>query len=70
MRKLLILTAMLTLTVGLAGCECWDWCCRRAPAPTYCAPVCPDPCATSCDPCGTGPAVVTPSPGAYVPTIN
>ena len=71
MRKLLILTALLMLTASVVGCNCCQWLCRGAAAPLCSPTVVPaDPCATPYDPYGVPPAVVTPGPGAYVPTIN
>jgi hypothetical protein len=69
MKKLLILTAVLTLTSSAAGCRCCSWLWRGAawnpypPAATYSEPCPPsDPC----DPCATAPPVIAPGPAPYV----
>jgi len=68
MNKLLVLTAIVMLTVGTAGCKCSDWFYRGALFPTtstvapevLCDPCYPcdpcDPCgsAVPCDPCAPG----------------
>ncbi len=66
MKRLLILTAMLMLLIGAAGCQCWNWCSRGAayppcpPAVTYgcCPPAMP------CDSCAGAPAIA-PGPAPY-----
>jgi len=76
MRKLLVLTALLTLTVLTVGCENCRWFRRGAlfaPAPdvtcvepcTPCVPVapCPSPCAPAC---GAAPVIGAPA-GTYAP---
>jgi len=71
MKRLLILTAVVTLTVGTIGCRCceklWRGACAR-PAPV-CATPC-DPCLSPCDPCATPPGggmMVSPGPESYSP---
>ena len=67
MKKLLILTAVLMMLVGLVGCRCCDWCFRGAPwgsavpVTTY-TDVCPP--VAACDPCAEAP-VITPGPAPY-----
>jgi hypothetical protein len=68
MKKLLVLTAVVMLTVGTAGCRC-DWFRRGAlfpavgpPVPVYesCPPA--DPCG-ECNACAPGGYVSEPMPG-------
>jgi hypothetical protein len=66
MKRMLILTAAAMILSGTAGCRFCE-CLFRGPACRQAAPVatCPSPCPTvsSCDPCATAPALVTPGPG-------
>jgi len=67
MKKLFILTAVLTLTATAVGCNCCRGLFRGARAPEPCPPaVCPVPCAPACNPCDPC-AVPTPGPEAYAP---
>ncbi|NUQ64785.1 MAG: hypothetical protein HUU20_20170 [Pirellulales bacterium] len=72
MKRVLIVTFAVVLTVATVGCEC----CRGAfrgsrmftPQPAAVYDTC-DPCATACDPCGTAaPATIMPGPETYAPT--
>ena len=69
MKKLLVLTAVVTLTVGTVGCKCCDWFRRGALFPTtmvapevMCDPCCP---ADPCDPCGSAVPCDPCAPGTY-----
>ena len=70
MKKLLVLTAVVTLTVGTVGCKCCDWFRRGALFPTtatmapdvMCDPCCP---ANPCDPCGSAAPCDPCAPGTY-----
>ncbi len=71
MKRLLILTAIGTLVLGVAGCRFWN-CLWRGPAYQTVQPaaiVCPTPCPPSspCDPYSGAPAIVTPGPETYAP---
>ena len=74
MKRLLILTTLVILTVGLTGCQCRNWFRRGS---TYSTPpagaTCYDPCQTvdPCDPCQTtvgpemgGTGTLLPGPGS------
>ena len=73
MKKLLILTTMVVLMSGAAGCRLCDWC-RRGPAYQQCPPTvmysnpCP-PAVSACDPCAGAP-VITPGPETYTPATR
>ncbi len=67
MKKLLILTAILTLTIGTLGCRCCGRLFRGA-ACNPCVPSAtfgvPGPAYNPCDPCATG-QTITPGPAPY-----
>jgi len=73
MKKLLVLTAIVMLTVGTVGCKCCDWFRRGVlfPTTTTMAPevIC-DPCYSAnpcdpCDPCGSAVSCDPCAPGTY-----
>jgi len=74
MKKLIVLTAVVMLTAGAAGCQCGRWFRRGAMLPCCPPEACCDPCCDPCNPCdpcavptfGSAP-VVTPGPETYVP---
>ncbi len=68
MKKLLILTAVVMLASGTAGCRCCDWLWRGAAYNPYpSTPAYGDPCPTynPCDPCATGAPAIIPGPAPY-----
>ncbi len=79
MKRLMILTAVLVLTAGTAGCHCCDWMFRGRAAcpPSVGYAPCPAP-VSACDPCGTcggapgmvAPGMVAPGPESYAPVVT
>lgn len=66
MKKLLILTAVMMLFVGAAGCRCCDWMYRGGLCGGFSGYTDACPPAVSCDPCAAAPAF-TPGPAPYTP---
>jgi hypothetical protein len=66
MKRLLIVTAIGMLLASTAGCRFWN-CLWRGPAyQQQCQPAtvaCPSTCVPSCNPCDSGAAVSTVTPG-------
>ena len=69
MKKLLILTAVGTLLLGVSGCRFWN-CLWRGPAYQTVTPACPTVCPPSnpCDPSYGATGAVMPGPETYAPT--
>ena len=68
MKRLMILTMLGVLLSGVAGCRFMECLCR-GPACQQTTVACPDPCATTynpCDPCAVTPSI-TPGPETYAP---